>query len=122
MSFVSLFRKGRWLGKAKWIVSNPKKLSALLNKFSSYISRKGLKEIKEDLLLMRDYLRDVITGKYQHYDTKKLILIVAAIIYIVAPFDILPDLIPGGLIDDVSIAVWAMKEAFDELDRYKRRR
>lgn len=119
MSFVSWFKKGGWMAKAKWVVSNPKKMIALISKFSSYISRKGLKDIKDDLLLMRDYLRDVVSGKYHDYDTKKLILIVAAIIYVVAPFDFLPDIIPGGLIDDVSIAVWAMKEAYDEFEKYK---
>ena len=68
---------------------------------------------------MRDYLRDVTTGNYKDYNTGKMLLIVAAVVYVVSPFDFLPDLLPGGLIDDVSIAVWAMKEVSEELKKYK---
>ena len=68
---------------------------------------------------MRSYLSDIATGKYKGYDTKKLLVIIAAIIYVVTPFDLLPDLIPPGLIDDLSIVAWAIKEASEELENYK---
>ena len=119
MSFVSRFHKGKWMGKAAQVAASPQKMKALLSSLASCLSRKGLQGIKENLLLMRDYVCDVATGKYKGYDTKKLILIIAAILYVVAPFDFLPDLIPGGLIDDVSIAAWAIKEAGEELKRYR---
>ena len=68
---------------------------------------------------MRDYLSDIATGKYKEYDGKKLIIIVAAIIYVVTPIDFLPDFIPPGWIDDISIVAWALKEASEELEKYK---
>ena len=120
MSFVSRFQKGKWMDKAKKLISNPQKIMTLLSSLSSSISKTGLNEIKDYLILMRDYLRDVIRGNYKEYNHKKLILVVAAIIYVVTPFDLFPDLIPGGLIDDVSIALWVIKEVGDELDKYKK--
>ena len=83
------------------------------------MSRKGLLKIKDHLILIRDYLSDIATGKYKEYDGKKLIIIVAAIIYVVTPIDFLPDFIPPGWIDDISIVAWALKEASEELEKYK---
>ena len=119
MNFVSRFLKGNWLSKAKLYAFNPSKLKNLLLQLTSCMSRKGLLKIKDQLILMRDYLSDIATGKYKEYDGKKLIIIVAAIIYVVTPIDFLPDFIPPGWIDDVSIVAWAIKEASEELERYK---
>ena len=119
MNFVSRFLKGNWLGKAKIYAFNPLKLKSLLQKLGSLMSRQGLQKVKDHLILMRDYLSDIATGKYKEYDGKKLIIIVAAILYVVTPIDLLPDFIPPGWIDDVSIVAWAIKEASEELEKYK---
>ena len=119
MHFVSRFLKGNWLNKAKLYAFNPLKLKSLLLQLSSCMSRKGLVKIKDTLILIRDYLSDIATGKYKEYNGKKLIIIVAAIIYVVTPFDLLPDFIPPGWIDDISIVGWAIKEASEELEKYK---
>jgi uncharacterized membrane protein YkvA (DUF1232 family) len=83
------------------------------------VSKNGLSEVKDTLLLIRDYLHDVTTGTYKEYEVKKLVIIVAAIIYVVTPIDMLPDFMPPGLIDDISILAWAVKQAASELSRYK---
>jgi len=119
MSFITQFMKGSWLGKAKLIVFNPKKMKSLLLQLGHYVGKNGLSEAKDTLLLIRDYLHDVTTGVYKDFEVKKLVVIVAAIIYVVTPIDLLPDFIPPGLIDDLSILSWAVKEAASELSRYK---
>ena len=121
MSFVSRFLKGNWLQKARVYAFNPKKMKELLLQLGKYISKNGLSNVKENLLLMKDYLFDVTTGKYKDYDIKKLLVIIGAVIYVVTPFDFLPDFIPPGLIDDLSIVAWALKEASDELEKYKQK-
>ena len=122
MSYITAFTKGKWVKKAKNYVSNPQKMKMLIAQLGNCFSRKGLQNIKKTLVLIRDYLRDVTTGRYKEYHTGKLILIVAAVIYVVSPLDFLPDLLPGGLIDDVSIAVWVMKEVGEELEKYKNKK
>ena len=121
MSFVSRFLKGNWLEKARVYAFNPKKMKELLLQLGKYVTKNGLSSVKENLLLMKDYLYDVTTGKYKDYDVKKLMVIVGAVIYVVTPFDILPDFIPPGLIDDLSIVAWALKEASAELEKYKQK-
>jgi uncharacterized membrane protein YkvA (DUF1232 family) len=83
------------------------------------VGKNGLSEAKDTLLLIRDYLHDVTTGAYKGFEVKKLVIIVAAIVYVVTPIDFLPDFMPPGLIDDLSILAWAVKEAASELSRYK---
>ena len=121
MSFVSRFLKGNWLQKARVYAFNPKKMKELLLQLGKYVTKNGLSSVKENLLLMKDYLYDVTTGKYKDYDVKKLMVIIGAVIYVVTPFDILPDFIPPGLIDDLSIVAWALKEASAELENYKQK-
>lgn len=119
MSFIPRFLKGNWLGKARLYALNPHKLKVLVNQLGWYLSKNGLKDAKETLILIRQYLYDVATGKYKDYDAKKLLVIIAAMVYVVTPLDFLPDFIPPGLIDDLSIIAWALKEAASELDRYR---
>ena len=119
MNFVPRFLKGKWLEKARLYALNPQKLKQLLPQLSKYLSKNGLSSAKETLLLMKSYLLDISTGRYKDYDIKKLIIIIAAIIYVITPIDLLPDLIPPGLIDDLSIVAWALKEAAAELEKYK---
>ena len=121
MSFVSRFLKGNWVQKARVYAFNPKKMKELLLQLGKYVTKNGLSGVKENLLLMKDYLYDVTTGKYKDYDVKKLMVIVGAVIYVVTPFDFLPDFIPPGLIDDLSIVAWALKEASAELENYKQK-
>ena len=119
MSFVSRFLQGKWLEKARVYAFNPRKMKELLFQFGKYVSKNGLSSVKDTLLLIKDYLFDVTTGRYKGYDVKKLVVIVGAVIYVVTPFDFLPDFIPPGLIDDLSIVAWALKEASAELEKYK---
>ena len=121
MSFVSRFLKGNWMEKARVYAFNPKKMKELLLQLGKYVTKNGLSSVKENLLLMKDYLYDVTTGKYKDYDIKKLLVIIGAVIYVVTPIDFLPDFIPPGLIDDLSIVAWALKEASAELEKYKQK-
>lgn len=105
--------------KAKYYAFNPQKMKGLLFQLGKYVSKNGLSSAKDTLVLMKNYLYDVTTGRYKEYDGKKLLVIIAAAIYVVTPIDILPDFIPPGFIDDLSIVAWAVKEAAAELEKYK---
>ena len=119
MNFITQFIKGNWLGKARLYTFNPQKMKVLLFQLGLYLTKNGLSSAKETLLLIRDYLHDVSTGKYKDYELKKLTIIVGAIIYVVTPVDLLPDFIPAGFVDDLSILGWAASQAATELRKYK---
>jgi uncharacterized membrane protein YkvA (DUF1232 family) len=119
MNFITQFIKGNWLGKARLYTFNPQKMKVLLFQLGLYLTKNGLSSAKETLSLIRDYLCDVSTGKYKDYELKKLTIIVGAIIYVVTPVDLLPDFIPAGFVDDLSILGWAASQAAAELRKDK---
>ena len=119
MNFITQFIKGNWLGKARLYTFNPQKMKVLLFQLGLYLTKNGLSSAKETLLLIRDYLCDVSTGKYKDYELKKLTIIVGAIIYVVTPVDLFPDFIPAGFVDELSILGWAAIQAAAELRKYK---
>ena len=105
--------------KARDYASNPQRLKILLLQLGGYLSKNGLSSAKETLVLMKNYLYDISTGRYKGYDIKKLSIVVAAIIYVVTPIDLVPDFIPPGFLDDLTIIGWALKQVASELERYK---
>ena len=119
MNFTSRFLKGNWLKKATLYVSHPERLKNILPFLQKYVSKKGLLKVKDDLLCMKNYLLDISRGRYKDYNGKKLLLVVGVVIYVITPVDLLPDMIPTGLIDDVSIVLWGLKQVTDELKNYR---
>lgn len=118
-SIIGRFKKGGWKGIAIYYLTHPKQLFKLLKKAKQYASKKGLKNIKSDFLTLIHYVKDIMTGKYKGYSFFKLVSIVAVIVYVVSPLDIIPDFVPTGLIDDVAIVLWALKEGAEEISKYK---
>ncbi|MBQ8673292.1 MAG: DUF1232 domain-containing protein [Bacteroides sp.] len=119
MNYVERFLKSAWLKRGTRTATSTLRSKALLFQVGFYLSRRGVSHVKEDLTLMYRYLRDVVSGAYKEFDRKSMVLVVAALAYLVSPLDFLPDIIPGGLIDDVAIIAWAFKEVAKELERYR---
>jgi uncharacterized membrane protein YkvA (DUF1232 family) len=71
------------------------------------------------LLAMVRVVRDYQRGEYRDMSTPKLLIIIAAIIYFVSPFDVIPDWIPVlGHIDDAFVIALALKSVRLDLDTF----
>lgn len=116
---IKYFRRGRWLRLATHYITHPNKLWGLLGSVRSYMSRDGLKNIRNALILLWNYVADIAAGRYRAYNKRALILVVAALIYLVSPIDFIPDLLPGGLLDDAGILLYVINSVQDELTRYR---
>jgi uncharacterized membrane protein YkvA (DUF1232 family) len=67
------------------------------------------------LRLLRAYAR----GDYRRVPTTTLLIIVAALIYIVNPFDFIPDWIPAlGFLDDAFVVAFAVAKTKKTLDEF----
>ena len=108
------FLTSKWMEKARKYAANPKKLKLLLVQLGAYISKDGLSNVKENLLL-----QDIVSGRYKAYNFSKLLIVIGVLVYVISPFDLMPDMLPTGLLDDSSLILWALKEAADELENYK---
>ncbi len=113
------FRRGRWLRMASLYVRHPDRLMQLAKRVRGYMSKEGLRELGTLLLLLWHYVLDVAQGKYKNYNRQSLILIVAALIYLVSPVDFVPDILPGGLVDDACVLLYVVNSVRDELSRYR---
>lgn len=120
MDIIDKFLHSKWITKATQCIKSPSAMSKLALSAGIYIKKHGLHSVKDHLTLIGDYIKDVASGKYKDYNTAHLILIVAGVLYVVSPLDIIPDfLIVAGLIDDAAIIVWIFNEMNKELTKYK---
>ena len=120
MDYTHYFKKGGWAAMGRYYATHPGKLKRLLKRAKRYASREGLQKVKGELLLVCQYVRDVFPGRYKDYNVLNLTVIVGAIVYVVAPVDVLPDFMPlTGLVDDTAILLWATSEFSEELERYR---
>lgn len=116
--FVTKFKNTGWIEKAQVCITKPEEVNALLLKVKGYMTKEKLFEVKDFIQLMSCYVRDIVTCKYNGYNANSLIVIVAALIYLATPLDFIPDLIMGGLVDDVAVLTWVINEVKHELDCY----
>ena len=56
--------------------------------------------------------------RYKQYNKHALLLVVAGLIYLITPLDFLPDILIGGLIDDLSVVLYIIKSVREELEFY----
>lgn len=120
MDIIDKFLHSKWLAKATKCIKTPGAMTKLGLSAGIYIKKNGLKSVSEHLTLMTNYVKDVASGRYKGYNKTHLTLIVAAILYVVSPLDIIPDfLIVAGPVDDAAIIAWAFNEMSKELSKYK---
>ena len=108
--------------RAKKIVGDPQKLRDIADKASkSSAMRSGpfadvLEEFRALIRLVVAYAR----GHYRQIPADSLVIVIAGLIYVVSPIDLIPDTIPGvGFLDDVSVIGWVLKTVRTELDSFR---
>ncbi len=70
--------------------------------------------------LMLSLIRSYLAKEYTKVPAASLAIIVAALIYFVAPFDIVPDILVGlGFVDDAAIIGLCLSSVFSDFDAYE---
>ena len=64
-------------------------------------------------------IRACADGQYRHVPENTLVVIVAAIVYVVNPLDVIPDALPAlGYLDDATVIALAVKRSREALDDF----
>lgn len=72
-------------------------------------------KVKTMFSLVKDYR----SGSYREIPWKSVAAIAGALLYVLNPFDLIPDFIPViGLVDDASVLAICLKMVNDDLDDY----
>lgn len=78
-----------------------------------------LKRFGSDVSLMFSLLRDYWQGNYREIPWKSIAAIAGALVYVLNPLDLIPDLIIGvGLMDDAGVVALCLKVVESDLMRY----
>lgn len=114
------FAQAVW--NAKSYVSEPQRLGALFQeaaKQAKSLPRDSFKDTWPYLQTMLRLIRAYHQGDYRGVPESTLVVIVAAIIYVVNPFDVIPDAIPAiGFLDDATILALALQRTKQDLDEF----
>ncbi|MCB0416142.1 MAG: DUF1232 domain-containing protein [Bdellovibrionaceae bacterium] len=78
----------------------------------------SLAKARNELALLFELLKEYGKRRYRESDWKSIVLAVAAIIYFLNPFDMIPDFLVGGLIDDGVVISWVVAMIGDEIKRF----
>jgi uncharacterized membrane protein YkvA (DUF1232 family) len=107
---------------AEAYISDPRRLRKLIEDAIGKINimpRGPFGETWPYLLAMVRVMRDYQRAEYRDIAAPKLLIIIAAIIYFVSPFDVIPDWIPVlGHIDDAFVVALALKSVRADLDTF----
>lgn len=96
------------------IFENEEKIRGKFEKKSS------LKKYIEQAKLMFDMLKDYRRGTYREVPWNAVGGIAVVLLYVLNPFDIIPDIIPGfGFVDDAGVFALGLKLLKTDFDRYK---
>jgi uncharacterized membrane protein YkvA (DUF1232 family) len=83
--------------------------------------RKGpLKKFLEEVKLFFELLADFLSGRYREVPWYTVAAVAAALLYILNPFDVIPDFIPVvGQIDDALVITFCLMLIEEDLNRYR---
>lgn len=112
--------KAKFGNKAKEYANDKQKTQKLVNDAIKKAKKKGpLEEIWDNIQLLFQLVKDWSTGKYTQIPVKSIIAIIIGLLYFVSPVDLIPDFLPGGLIDDAFVLGLIIKQIKTDLDEYK---
>jgi uncharacterized membrane protein YkvA (DUF1232 family) len=75
---------------------------------------KVMNELKAMLRLVKAY----VSGEYKAVAWESMVLVVAALIYLVSPVDVIPDVLPFGLADDATVLMFVGGLVHEELEAF----
>lgn len=117
-TIIEKFKSGEWMDKAQSCLKTPDSLKKLSDDLSGYMNKDGLKNVQSQLVQLYDYVKQLLTKGYYDYKDHTLVLIIAVIIYVVSPIDLIPDYLPAvGLIDDSALVGWLFQKLGDKLNQ-----
>lgn len=113
------FETGGWQNDAEQIVNDEERMNDLLDKEEEFTNKKGLSRIRKQLILLWNYVKAVMSGEYVDYSAWAFIKATAALLYVVSPFDLIPDFFPWvGWADDVLVIGYVCNLLMTELDAF----
>lgn len=113
------------LERAAKLVGKPGRIISLLVQLSIKIyhtngSTPKLNMLRDQFNLIGRMIKAHLSGDFKIRSMRIFIIMLAAVIYFINPFDLIPDLIFGiGLADDLAVLMWVYRAASEEINAFK---
>ena len=108
--------------RARRMLDDPEALRRVADEsYSSGASRSGpFAAVMDDFRTLVRLVVAYARGNYRDIPPDSLALIVAGLVYVVSPLDLIPDAIPVvGFVDDAVVIGWVIKAVRQELDGFR---
>jgi uncharacterized membrane protein YkvA (DUF1232 family) len=110
------------LQSAKTYLEDASRLNGLFDEAVTELASMPRNEFAETwpyFCAMLRLVRAYADAGYRDISASTLVVIVAAVIYVVDPLDMIPDAVPGlGFLDDATVVALAIKRSRDALDQF----
>lgn len=85
-----------------------------------FSKQKALKQWLEHGRVLLSMIRDYIGGRYREVPYWAIGAVALALLYVLNPLDVIPDVLPGfGYLDDATVLAFCIKLVENEIERYK---
>ena len=106
--------------KAKGYYNNPRRLKELVGSANLVIKdNEQLAGIIDDIGVLISLVKDYSKREYSSVAKSSIITVIAGLIYLVTPIDIVPDFLPGGFLDDAVVIGYVINKLKEEIESYK---
>ena len=109
--------------EAEEILANTKKTEKLIKKVRKLCTKLSripvIGSVIGDFGIVCDLISDYINGTYKEIPVSTILSFVAALTYLISPFDVIPDVVPVlGFCDDATALKFALDAARNDLYAY----
>lgn len=115
----SAFRRA--VKRATATVAGGRPLGRLLGAATALLGRNptALHRVARDAMALVRMIREVLAGHYRLVPKRTVIAALAALIYLVDPIDLIPDVLPAlGLLDDAVVFTWVVRQIRRDIDAF----
>lgn len=119
MRYMKAFKRAQKLAAA--VAKDPAAIKLLADQAHAKVvgSEGRFKGLKKDFEAMLRLCRAWALGKYKNVGFSTIITVIAAVIYFVNPFDVIPDFTPIlGLTDDLTVIGFTLTRLRKELEKF----
>lgn len=82
--------------------------------------RGPLADIASDVTVLFDLIKDYADGSYREVPKRTVFAAAVALLYVLNPFDLIPDFVPGvGYVDDSAILMLVIQSVRADIDEYR---
>ena len=116
----------RYRERAQRLVESPEEVAGLAAAAAQKLAKAtGLpgrfRAVRDELTTFIALLKAWVNGDYRDVSTRTLVTVIAAVLYFVVPFDLIPDFIAAiGLLDDAAVIGYVIGVVRDEMAAFER--